>query len=188
MSNLKLDFVVYLGDPDEAAPTINSSKAIEKAAEHKDKLNFAAGVYGAIVVEKNGKPLAEKKPDPILPLVTSFVRTIPYIIDGEPETALLSESEFGFLFEPSGDDILLSHFAGDAYDPDEYLIERETVPLEMFAEQVVSMADRLLQLIKKCDPDLAAKDDYTKTLNEFLSTAKSAFRTFRLERERGVRR
>jgi hypothetical protein len=188
MSNLKLDFVVYLGDPDEGAPTLASTKAIEKADEVQGKLNFGEGVYGAITIEKNGKQIADKKPDPILQLVTTFIRTIPYLIEGEPETALLTESEFGFLFEPSGDDILFSYFAGDAYDPDEYLVERETIALDSFAEQVIGMAERLVKLIKKCDPDLLSKDDYSKTLMEFLDTGKSAFRTFRLERERGVRR
>jgi hypothetical protein len=188
MTNLKLDFIVYAGDPEEGAPAVLSTKAIQKFDEYKEKLKFGEGVYGAITVEKNGKAIGDRKNDPILPLVTSFVRSVPYIIDGEPETALLSESEYGFLFEPNGDDLLLSCFAGDAYDPDEYLIERESMPLESFADQVVSMGDRMISLIKKCDPQLLKNDDYSKTLVEFHDTAKSALKTFRLERERGVRR
>jgi hypothetical protein len=187
MSNLKLDFVVYLGDPDEGASSVSSHKAIEKAEEYKAQLKFHEGVYGAVTVEKNGKVLGEKKHDPVLQLVTSFIRSVPYIIDGEPETALLSESEYGFLFEPSGDDLILSCFAGDAYEPDEYLIEHEQMPLESFADQVVAMGERLVSLIKKVDAT-ALKDDYAKTLTEFLDTAKSALKTFKLERERGVRR
>lgn len=185
---LKLDFVLYLGDPDTGPATVSSTKAAEKMDEHKDKLDFGAGVYGAITVEKAGKQIAEKKPDPVLSLVTSFVRAIPFVIEGEPETALLSESEYGFLFEPSGEDLLLSFFAGDAYEPDEYLVDHEAMPLDVFAEQVIGMGDRLVNLIKKKDAQLLQSDDYSKTLLEFLDMAKSKFRTFRLERERGLRR
>lgn len=185
---LKLDFVVYLGDPEDGATALPSAKVIEKIDEHKGKLNFSEGVYGAITFDKNGKQIGEKKPDPAMSLITSFVRAIPFVIEGEPETALLSESEFGFMFEPSGDDILLSFYQGDAYEPDEYLVERETIPTEAFAEQVIGMGDRLVNIIKKVDPALLESDDYAKTLLEFLDMAKSKFRTFRLERERGVRR
>lgn len=187
MSSLKLDFVVYLGDPDEGK-TIPSAEAIQKAAdEHKGVLSFSEGVYGAIAVTKAGKRIAELLPDPVIQLVTGFVRAVPFVLDGEPETSMLVESETGYMFEPSGDDILLSNFRGDAYEPDEYLIERETMPLDAFAEQSIAMGERVVQLIKKIDPK-HMDDDYTKTLTEFLDMAKSKFRTFRLERERGVRR
>jgi hypothetical protein len=188
MSNLKLDFVVYLGDPEENAKAVPSSQAVQKADEYKQQLNFNEGVYCAIVVEKNKKELGERMPDPGIQLLTTFLRAIPFLIDGEPENALLSESEYGFSFEPSGDDILLSCFKGDAYEPDEYLIEREPIPLEAFAEQTIAMGERLVSLIKKLEPDHLTNDDYAKTMLEFLDMAKSRFRTFRLERERGIRR
>lgn len=186
MSSLKVDFVVYLGDPDEEK-TIPSAEAIQKADEHKGALSFSEGVYGAIVVTKAGKRIGELQPDPVIQLVTGFVRAVPFVLDGEPETSMLVESETGYMFEPSGDDILFSNFRGDAYEPDEYMIERETQPLDAFAEQSIAMGDRVVQLIKKIDPG-HLEHDYSKTLTEFLDMAKSKFRTFRLERERGVRR
>ncbi|MCK6550674.1 hypothetical protein L6R52_32855 [Myxococcota bacterium] len=188
MSNLKLDFVVYLGDPDQGAPTLPSGKVLEKIEEHKSKLSFSDGVYAAITVEKNGRQLADKKPDPVMQLMTAFVRAIPFVIDGEPEQALLSESEFGFLFEPTGGELFLSYFAGDAYEPDEYLVEHESIGVEQFADQVCAMADRLVSIIKKVDPDLIVRDDYAKTFVEILDLAKSRLKSLRLERERGLRR
>src|SRR5688572_11613180 len=101
MAGLKLDFVVYLGDPDDGATAIASSKVLDKIDEHKSKLNFAEGVYGAITIDKNGKQLGERRPDPVMSLITSFVKAIPFLIDGEPERVLLAESEYGFLFEPA---------------------------------------------------------------------------------------
>lgn len=187
MGNVKLDFVVFLGDPDEGAVALPSGKALDPKLD-TSMLNFSEGVYGAISIEKAGARLGELKPDPALTLVTSFVRTVPYVIDGEPETALLTESEFGFMFEPAGDEVLISFFAGDAYEPDEYLVEPEPMQVEAFADQVTAMADRLVALINKCNPDLITKDDYAKTLLEFLELAKSRSKTLRLERERGVRR
>lgn len=188
MSNLKLDLVVYLGDPEGGAAAIPSAKVLEKIDEHKGKLSFSEGVYGAITFEKNGKQLADKKPDPAMSLVTGFVRTIPFVIDGEPEQALLSESELGFLFEPAGADMFVSYFVGDAYEPEEYLVERESIAVEAFADQVCGMGDRLVSIIKKVDPDLLKTDDYAKTMVELLDTAKSRLKSLKLERERGVRR
>lgn len=189
MSNVKLDFVVYLGDPDEDAPTVPSTQAVAKAEEYKGKLSFNEGVYGAIDIAKNGKSLGERLADPAITLVTKFIRAVPFVIDGEPETALLSESEYGFMFEPSGDDVLVSCFAGsDSVEPEEYLVEREAMTLDQFAEQSIGMGDRLVQLIKKCEPAVIDNDDYAKTMLTFLDMAKSKYRTLRLERERGVRR
>ena len=188
MAGLKLDFVVYLGDPDDGATAIASSKVLDKIDEHKSKLNFAEGVYGAITIEKNGKLLGDRRPDPAMSLITSFVKAIPFLIDGEPERVLLAESEYGFLFEPAGDDVLVSHFAGDVYEPDEYLIEREAIPLETFADQVIAMGDRLVKMIKVCEPALLDNDDYSKTLLELLDMARGRHRMLRLEREKGVRR
>jgi hypothetical protein len=189
MSNLKLDLVLYLGDPDEGASTIPSTQAEKKADEIKGKISFAEGVYGAITIEKNGRALADKLPDPAISLVTRFVRAVPFLIDGEPETALLSESEYGFMFEPSGDDVLISCYSGsDSVEPEEFLIEREPMSLEAFAEQSIGMCERLVGLIKKVEPEHLQKDDYSASMLEFLDMAKQKFRTFRLERERGVRR
>jgi hypothetical protein len=189
MSNLKVDFVVYLGDPDEGASTLPSAQAVQKSDDIKSKLSFGEGVYGAITIEKNGRALGDKLPDPAISLVTRFVRAVPFLIDGEPETALLSESEYGYMFEPSGDDVLISCYAGsDSVEPEEFLIEREPMPLESFADQSIAMCERLVQLIKKTEPEHLSKDDYAKTMLEFLDMAKQKFRTFRLERERGIRR
>lgn len=189
MSAVSLDFVVYVGDPENGAEAIPSVWLVKDAARYKEHLRFSDVVYGAITIKKGSTDLAEVKIDPILGLVTQFVRALPYVIDGEAETALLSESEHGFLFEPSsGDDMLLSFFAGDAYEPDEYLVEHESIKLEHFCEQVVGMAERLTALMKQGDPEHFDTDDYSKSFREFLEIGRAAFKTYKLERERGVRR
>lgn len=186
MSGLALDFVVYLGDPDEGAEAVTSRQAVEKAVEYKDKLDFP-DVYGALVVTENGEELTERRPDPIFQLITNMVKVVPYIIEGEPENVLLSESEHGLAFEPSGDDILLSYFAGDAFEPDGYLLNPTTIPLDKLGEEVLSMGERLKALIEKIDPEVFERDDYSKSLIEFLEVGRDAHKTFQLEVERGLR-
>lgn len=186
MSGLELDFIVYLGDPDEGAEALTSTATLNDAEQHKDHLQFP-DVYGAVTVTKGGKALVDPKPDPIFSMVTNLVKAIPYVIDGEPETVLLSESEFGFSFEPSGDDVLVSVFAGDQYEPDEFLLQESAMPLEKYGEQVLKMGEQLRDIIKKVTPD-AFEDDYMKGLVELLDVGKDAFKNFKLQKEHGLRR
>jgi hypothetical protein len=189
MSNVKLDLVIYLGDPDANAPTMPISQAAAKADELKSKLSFSEGVYGAIEIKKNNKVLGELKPDPAIGLITQFIKAIPFLIDGEPEQASLSESDFRFALEPQGDDVLISFFEGDfAEEPEDFLIEPELFPLEGLANQVIVAAEGLLSLIKSLEPELLQNDDYILSLIDVLDAAKKSFRDHKLRNERGVRR
>lgn len=182
----ELDFVVYLGDPDEGATALSSKALVDAINEHKNKLEFPH-VYGAVLVKEGGRDLVDVKSDPILPLVTKFVRTIPYIIEGEAETILLSESEHGFALEPSGDDVMISFFAGDPFEPDEFLLEQKTVELKEMGEQVLSMGERMRDILKAVWPESFEDEGEGKSLEEFIDTGRDAFKTFKLELERGLR-
>ncbi len=186
MSGPELDFVVYLGDPDEGAEAVTSKALLTGIEKHKAKLELP-GAYGAIILTEKGKEKVERKPDPIVALVTKLVRTIPYLIDGEAETILLSESETGFLLEPSGDDVLVSCFLGDAYEPEEFLLEPVTVTLQALGEQILSMGERLRDVLKKVSPESFENDGDGKSLEEFIDMSRTSFKTFKLEVERGLR-
>jgi hypothetical protein len=182
----ELDFVVYLGDPDEGAEAVESKALLAGAEKHKAKLDFP-GAYGAITISEKGKEKLERKPDPILPLITKFVRTVPYLIDGETETILLTESETGFLLEPAKDDVLISCFVGDSVEPEEFLLEPVTVPLQALGEQILSMAERMRDVLKKVSPELFEGDGDGKSLEEFIDMSRTSFKTFKLEVQRGLR-
>jgi hypothetical protein len=186
MSGLELDFVIYLGDPEAGAESLTSKKALQEASRLKASLKFP-DVYGAVIVSRNGKEIVPRRPDPIFSLVTNFVRSVPFIIDGETETVVLAESENGFMFEPSGEDVMFSCFAGDAYEPDELLLQPTDIPLKKLGEQVLSMGERLRDLIKQIDPGVFERDDYSKSLIEFLEMGRDRFKHYQLEVERGLR-
>ncbi len=183
----ELDFVVYLGDPDEGAEAVASKVLLTGIEKHKANIEKMAAAYGAIIFSEKGKEKIDRKPDPILPLITKFVRTIPYLIDGESETILLSESETGFLLEPAKDDVLVSCFVGDAYEPEEFLLEPTSVPLAQLGEQILSMAERMRDMLKKVSPESFDSDGDGKSLEEFIDMSRTSFKTFKLEVERGLR-
>ena len=185
MKDLELDFVIYLGDPDDGAESVESRTAVNGAEAYAVQLRFPE-VYGALIFKREGEEIVERKADPIFSLITNLVRAVPYVIDGESERSLLSESEHGLSIEPSGDDVFISFFAGDPYEPDDFLLEQTPMPLARFAEQTLSMGERLRDLIKKVSPS-SFDDDYMKSLLEFLEVGRDAFKTFRLEVERGLR-
>ena len=185
MKHLELDFVIYLGDPDEGAECVESRAALEGVDAYADRLSFP-DVYGALIIKRGGQEVVERKPDPIFSLITNLVRAVPYVIEGESERCVLAESEHGLSIEPSGDDVFVAFFAGDPYEPDDYLLEQTLMPLADFAEQTLSMGERLRDLIKKVSP-ASFEDDYMKSLLEFLEVGRDAFKTFKLEVERGLR-
>lgn len=186
MTNLQFDFQVYIGDPDDGAEAVPSRDALKRVDEIQEKLEWP-DVYGTILIRSEGEGLLTHRPDPIVQLVTGLVRCVPYLIDGEAETALLSESEHGFAFEPSDKDVTLSFFAGDAYEPDEFLVEPTPVPLAHFAREILDLGARLRDLMKACDPEIFDRDEYSNGLIEFLDEGEERFKTYQLQIERGLR-
>ena len=183
--SLQIDFVVYLGDPDDGVPAIASQKLLDDG--FGDQNIEWSTAYGAVTVARSGKEQMDRYPDPIFKLVSHMVRAVNSLIDGEPETIGFMESEHGFLFEPSGEDVMVSFFAGDPYEPEEYLLTEAQLPLESFARQVLKMGERLRDLVKKTDPGLFERDEYLHSLLEFLDMSNETFKTFRREKERGLR-
>jgi hypothetical protein len=186
MTSLELDYVVFLGDPEDGAPALPSAKVLSEIAKHSESLQVDS-MYGAMTFTRGGKELAARKADPILPLLTNIMRAVRYVIDGEPETALFTESECGLLFEPSGDDVYISFFLGDPGEPEKVLLPQTAIKLAKWGEQVIGMGDRLAEILKKLDPDFLETDDHGKSFRDFLKEGKEAFRTFQLEVERGLR-
>lgn len=185
MSNLQFDFVVYEGDPDDGAAAVESRVALENE-QTRAKLRWP-DVYGAVVLRRGSEDLLKPRPDPIFSLVTNLVKAVSYVIDGEPENVLLSESEHGFAIEPNGNDVNVSFFSGDAFEPDEFLLEPTSIPLQECAESVLSMGERLRDLMKACDPQVFERDDYSKSLLEFLEEGRDRLKKLQLELERGLR-
>lgn len=185
MTSLELDFVVYRGDPDEGAEAVSSRPLLDGSAESTG-IEWP-GAYGAVVITKNGKELAPRHPDPIFNLITHMVRAVHSLIDGEPETIGYSETHHGFLFEPSGEDVMVSFFSGEPYEPDEYLITEEQIGLESWADQVMGMGQRLRDIVKRVDPGLFERDEYSQSLVEFLDLSGESLTSFKREKERGLR-
>lgn len=186
MSGLQLDFVVYLGDPDEGAEALKSADLLANAEAHKSEVSFP-DAYGALTVRRGDEDLLTPLPDPIFGLITNVVRAVPYVLDGESETLQWSETEHGASFEPSGDDVLVSFFMGDQYEPDEYLLQEAEMTLAEFGTQVVAMGERLEGIIKKIDPTGLEEDDYLKGISEFLEVARDAAKNYRLQKQHGLR-
>ncbi|MEM1025697.1 MAG: hypothetical protein AAGD10_05185 [Myxococcota bacterium] len=184
-AELEVDFVVYLGDPDDGAEAIESRAAI--ALENIGQRLDWPDVYGAITVREKGEPVLSLRPDPLFSLVTNTVKALPYVIEGEAETVLLAESEHGLLLEPAGNDAMVSFFVGDPYEPESFLLEPKSVPLGELGTQVLGMGERLRDLMRASDPQIFDRDDYSGSLLNFLEEGRDRLKTFELKVERGLR-
>jgi len=185
MKALEVDFVVYLGDPDEGADHVDSRSAL-KLDDVGSRLPWP-DVYGAITVLEEGAPILSLRADPLFSLVTNTVKALPYVIDGEPETILLAESEHGLALEPAGNDAMVSFFAGDPYEPEGFLLEPTAIPLGELGTQILGMGERLRDLMLACDPQIFDRDDYSGSLLNFLEEGQERLKTFELRVERGLR-
>lgn len=181
--SVRLDFALYAGDPDSGAPAIPSEVAVTEVRSGKDRFDMKGSPQGAITIEKDGKSLAKAIPDPIIPLVAKLLRTIKYLIEGEPESVLFSESDHGFALERISDEVSLSYFVGsDSYEPESHLVKELLIPLDDFAAQVIEMGEKLVQMA----PERMQEGE--EGLVEFLELAKGELKSRRLERERTRRR
>ena len=184
MAGLEIDFVVYLGDPDEGAEAVESRAAVKDLEGLKDQID-PEGPYGALVARVDGKAAFTPRPDPLMPLVTHMLKTLPYVLDGEQENILWSESPHGATMVGSGDEVLVAFFAGDAFEPDEYLLAQTPMPMMDFGAQLVGMGERLKTLFQTAAPEVLEADD---SFDEFFEAAQEAFKKFKLEVEHGLRK
>jgi len=183
-----LNFNLYLGDPDDGVESITSQEALDNFESRRESLPFSDGLYGHISLQRGDKSLLEPIPDPIVRLLTSVLRVLPYLLEGEPESTLMQESDHGFLFEPNGDKVLFSVFRGhDAYDADDFLLEAESLPLLAFGEQLVEMGSRLVNLFKKNQDAEARDSDSIEDLEQILDVGRDAVKSARLKNEHGIR-
>jgi len=182
-----LDFSLYLGDPDDDAEQVASAIVLSEFDSYKDRLPFDDGIYGCLTLEVAGVAVLEPIPDPIAKILISLVRVLPYVLEGEPETALMQESEHGFLLEPNGENVLFSVFSGsDAYEPDDYLVEAKSLPLLDFGEQLIKMGQRLVDIFKKYDGE-ARDSEALEDLEQVLDVARDSVKSARLKDEHGIR-
>lgn len=182
-----LDFSLYLGDPDDGVEQVASADILGNLDSYKDRLPFDEGLYGCLTLEVGSKAVLDPIPDPIAKMLISLVRVLPYVLEGEPETALMQESEHGFLLEPNGENVLFSVFSGsDAYEPEDYLVEAESLPLLEFGEQLVKLGQCLVDIFKKFDGE-ARDAEALEDLEQILDVAQDAVKSARLKDEHGIR-
>lgn len=185
---VELDFVLYAGDPDAGASAHPSRDVLETFEGLRGAFDFGSVLYGAVTISREGEELADRKPEPIVRLLTSIVRSVSYVLDGEPETVLLAESAHGFLFEMQSNEVLVSFFRGeDAFEPEEIIVEPQGMDAVAWSSQVIEMADRMVEIYKRARPSDWDGEECAGDILEFLEMAKETAKTYRLARERGLR-
>lgn len=180
--------MLYAGDPDAGAKAHESREVLENFERLRASFDFGSALYGAVMICRDGEELADRKPEPIVRLLTSFVRSVSYVLDGEPETVLLAESAHGFLFEMQSHDVLVSFFRGeDGFEPEEVIVPPTLLDAVVWSSQVIEMADRMVEIYKRARPSDWDGEECAGDILEFLEVAKESAKTYRLARERGLR-
>lgn len=178
--NLKIDFVLLVGDDD----AVDSAAFLDGLARYKGDLEDISALEGRLTVNFDGPNVCDEFADPVIRLVDSILRKLPWIIGGDTETVALRNSEQCFAFVPAGESVELSYFTGSETEIEDYIFEPVTVRLDAFVNQSIAMGERLLQIIAGIDPALSTDNEDAKDLQTSFDEAKRAWRDYLLHNRR----
>lgn len=178
--NFKIDFVLLVGDDE----TVDSASFLESLERYRAELDDVSSVEGRLIVQFDGPNVCDDFADPVIRLVDSILRKLPWIIGGDTETVALRNSEQCFAFVPAGESVELSYFTGSETEIEDYIFEPVTVRLEAFVNQSIAMGERLLKIIGKVDEALLTSNEDAKDLKTSFDEAKRAWRDYQLHQRR----
>jgi hypothetical protein len=122
--------------------------------------------------------------DPIIRLVTLWLRKLPWVLAGDTETVALANSEQCFAFVPAGESVEWSFFTGSETEIEEYIVEPTTARLDQFVQESLRIGDELLQLLRKMDAHLLESHEDCKDLQISFTEAQRAWREQKLRQRR----
>lgn len=178
MTQPKCSLVLLLGEAEEAVPVADVLADLD---HYKAQIDLDYG-YGALKVGDFLSP-----GDRMVQFVSKLARAVSYVIEGEPETVLWSESEHGVTIEAGEDEAVLSFFAGDPYEPDQLLLPETTVALASICDDFLKMGEQLCALARAADPGAVEESDLLGGLVGFVELGRDALKTYKLEKQRGLR-
>jgi len=150
----------------------------------RDKLTDVSALLGAICVRLDGEEYGVEQRDPIVRLVDQWVRKIPWVLSGDTETVAYRNSEHCYAFVPAGESVEFSFFAGSENEVEDYVLEPTTVRLDLFANQSIRLAERLVELIRKVDAGLLESAEDCRELVSSLEEGRRAWREHQLHNRR----
>jgi hypothetical protein len=172
-----LDYRLKVGDD-----AVALSSVVKNIEAHREKLKDVAGLEGELVIVHDGNEQTADYADPAMRLVGGWIRKLPWIIGGDTETVALRNSEQCYAFVRTGDGVEISFFNGSEAEVEEYVFEPITVHLDVFANESLQLAERLVRVVKALAPTLLDTDEDCRDLVASLDEAKNAWRDHQLHR------
>lgn len=172
-----LDYRFRVGD--DAVMLSSVVKAIDS---YKDRLKEIAKLEGELVIVQNGTEQPSDYSDPAMRLVGGWIRKLPWIVGGDTETVALRNSEQCYAFVPTGDGVEISFFTGSEAEVEEYVFEPITVRLDLFANESLQLAERIVKMVRALAPQLLETDEDCRDLLASLDEARNAWRDYQLHR------
>lgn len=178
--NFKIDFLILVDD--EIIDSASFSADVERFRADLEDPGFLEGRL--VISLGDTENLCDAFAEPIVRLVDSFLRKLPWIISGDTETIALRNSEQCFAFVPAGESVELSYFLGTETEIEEYVFEPITVRLDALVTQCITMGERLLDAIRRVDASLLDSNEDVQDLKTSFDEAKRAWREHQLHNRR----
>lgn len=152
------------------------------AARH---IGDIAVAEGRLIASIDGEDaFGDFPPDPVIRLVESWLRKLPWIISGDTETVALRNSEHCFAFVPSGESVEVSFFTGSEAEIEDYVLEPINVRRDAFVQQSIALGERIVALINALEPSLMQSNEDCRDLHTSLTEAQKAWHDYQLHARR----
>lgn len=171
-------------DLEAAGTCVPSAVLQQRLARGEGAGGDLSTMEGRLVVELDGVDQFGEYTEPVVRLVDSWLRKLPWIISGDTETVALRNTEQCFAFVPAAESVEISFFNGSEAEIEEYVKEPFTVRLDAFVRACFAVADNVAAIVQAADPALATDNEDCRDMLNSLVEAKKAWHDYELHNRR----
>ena len=163
---------------------VPSGALVAQLQEGRPLAEDVVATCGRIALVVDGEDVFGEHADPVVRLVDSWLRKLPWVISGDTETVALRNSEQCFAFVPAAESVEISFFHGSEAEIEEYVTEPLNCRLDVFVRESLAMGQRVLDVVRTVDAELLQANEDCRDLQTSLDEAKRAWHDYELHNRR----
>lgn len=139
---------------------------------------------GRLVLLLDGNDVFGEYSEPVVRLLDSWLRKLPWVISGDTETVALRNTEQCFAFVPAAESVEVSFFHGSEAEIEDYVSEPLKVRLDAFVKECIDLGERVAAIVRAADPKLEHDNEDCRDMVNSLAEAKKAWHDYELHNRR----
>lgn len=143
-----------------------------------------SALEGRLVLLLDGKDVFGEYAEPLVRLLDSWLRKLPWVISGDTETVALRNTEQCFAFVPAAESVEISFFHGSEAEIEDYVTEPFNVRLDLFVKACFAVGERVVAIVRAADARLEHDNEDCRDLVASLAEAQKAWHDYELHNRR----